>query len=555
MAPREAEDDNDSASMDADENDPLLDPQSWPGADGPIERVETHISRLYFTKTRVYKLKKPVRLPFLDYRSLEQRELFSAEELRLNRRLAPDVYLRVAPLRRDATGRLKLDGDGETVDWAVEMERLPAERMLDAVLERGEVDNELVRRIAQFIADFHERCARDERVASFGALATIRRNARDNLDLLASHACGRGVDVVSGRMLEFLSARLERDLARLAPCFEQRAAQGRVRDGHGDLHAGNICLAARGIVAYDCVEFSEAFRCADVASDLAFLCMDLDLRGFRGYSAVLAREYAARAGDPSLPEVLEFYKSYRALVRAKVATIRASQAAPGAARAQARADAQRYAHLAGAYAAPRSLILTCGLPASGKTWLARHLAAPFEAAHLSSDVRRKLQANLPLDRRSSEAFEAGMYSPASKDRTYESLLGHARQLLTPREGANAHTPELPRAVVVDATFSSAALRAPFRVLARELGLAFVVAHISADEALIRARMARRELDRSEPSDADWNVYLRARAVFEAPSELPGAERVELSAGELFAQDAVRAVFDRLIAQRSRADSR
>lgn len=540
--------------MNALENDPLLDPRTWPGAAGPIERVETHISRLYFTDSRVYKLKKPIRLPFLDYRSLEQRRFFSKEELRLNRRLAPDVYLRVAPLRRDADGRVKLDGDGETIDWAVEMVRLPAERMLDAVLERGEVDNELVRRIAQFIADFHSRCERSERVASFGALATIRQNAFDNLDALAGHAAGRGVDVVSERMLEFLRESLERDLERLASRIAERAGSGRVCDGHGDLHAGNLCLAAHGIVAYDCIEFAEAFRCADVASDLAFLCMDLDLRGFRGFSAMLAREYAARAFDPTLHEVLELYKSYRALVRAKVATICASQASPGDARNEARSAAQRYVHLACAYSAPQSLILTCGLPASGKTWLARHLAAPFEAAHLSSDVRRKLLANLPLERRSSEPFESGLYSPASKERTYEALLEHARELLTPRADARARAPELPRAVVVDATFSNAARRAPFRALARELGLAFVVAHVVADEPLTRSRMARRANEPSQPSDADWSVYLRARESFEPPSELPESERVELPSGELGAQDAVRAVLDRILEQRSGAGS-
>lgn len=536
--------------MDTSEDDPLLDPQVWPGATGPIERVETHISRLYFTKTRVYKLKKPIQLPFLDYRSLEQRKFFCDEELRLNRRLAPQVYLRVAPLRRDARGELRLDGAGETLDWAVEMERLPAERMLDAVLERGEVDNELVRRVAQFIADFHARCERSAEATSFGSLPTIRRNALDNIEALASHAAGRGVDVLSERMLGFLRTTLERDLARHAPLIAERAAAGRVCDGHGDLHAGNICLAERGIVAYDCVEFAAAFRCADVASDLAFLCMDLDLRGFRGFSAMLAREYAARSDDADLLEVLEFYKAYRALVRAKVGAIRASQASPGDLQVEARSEAQRYVHLAAAYATPPALILTCGLPASGKSWLAQRIAAPFEAANLSSDVRRKLLARIPLDRRSNAAFESGLYSPTSKERTYEALLEHARALLEP--GANPAAPELPRTVVVDATFPSAARRAPFRALARELGLAFVVVHVTASEEQTRARMQRRAEQPAGPSDADWTVYLRARETFEPPSETPASECVAISSGELSAEDAVRAVLDRILEQRSGA---
>jgi aminoglycoside phosphotransferase family enzyme/predicted kinase len=554
MAPCPPEVDNGVGDMGVDSNDPLLDPATWPGASGAIERVETHISRLYFTKTRVYKLKKPIQLPFLDYRSLEQRRFFSEEELRLNRRLAPEVYLRAAPLRRDAQGRVRLDGEGETIDWAVEMERLPARDMLEAVVERGEVDNELMRRIAAFLAEFHARCERGARVASFASFEVIERNALDNFVALEEHAEGRGVDVLSARMLTFLREETKRELARLRDVFARRAAEGRACDGHGDLHASNVCLTARGIVAYDCVEFAESLRCADVACDLAFLAMDLDFRGFRGFSAVLAREYAARTSDAGLLEVLDFYKTYRALVRAKVAAIRAAQSSAES----LRAEAQRYVHVAASYALPPALILTCGLPASGKTWLARRLAAPFEAAHLSSDVRRKILAHVPPGQHRRDEFDAGLYSPALRERTYESLLEAARSFLAPHSAREPGGHGMARTVVVDATFPSAERRAPFRELARELGAPFVVVHARASEALTRSRMEARTHDPEETSDADWGVYLRSRESFAAPDELPASQRVAHASGEQSAEDATRAVLDRVLAQdatyRARANS-
>lgn len=522
--------------------DPLLDPAVWSDASERIEVVETHISRLYFTRSRVYKLKKALRLPFLDYSSVELRKHYCEEELRLNRRLAPTTYLRAAPLRRDERGRVRLDGEGELVDWVVEMERLPAQRMLDALLERGELDNQWVGVVARFVADFHRNAERGPQIARLGSLEAVAGNARDNLEALSEHCAGRGVDVLSERALAFLRERLEHEIVRLGPIIEQRAAQGFVCDGHGDLHSGNICLTASGVVAYDCVEFSQALRCGDAASDLGFLCMDLDRRGFRAFSEVLAREYAAHAQDGGLFELLEFYKTYRALVRAKVGAIRAAQSSSPERRAAERRGTQSYVHLALAYALPPVLILTCGLPASGKSWLARHLAAPFEAAELSSDVRRKILANRPRTRAEGEAWESGLYSPTLKERTYESLLETARELLHSSEHGRR------RSVVVDATFSTRAWREPFRALARELGAPFVLVHARAGEELVRRRMQAREVERETSSDADWNVYVRAKSSFEPPAELAASERVEHRSGIDSAEDTVSALLDRVLEQ-------
>ncbi|MBL8802361.1 MAG: AAA family ATPase [Planctomycetes bacterium] len=526
------------------DTDPLLDARVWRAGATRVARLETHISRLYFVGERVFKLKKSLVLPFLDYGTLERRRQMCEEELRLNRRLAPQVYVRIAPLARRSDGALELDGPGEVVEWVVEMRRLPAERMLDALLERGEFDNSLVRQIAEFLADFHARCARGERITEFASPQAVARNARDNLTALAEHAGGRGLDALSDALLGHLRAATERDLtgSRVAELLAERATAAHVCDGHGDLHAGNLCLTDGEVIAYDCIEFSEAFRCGDVASELAFLCMDLDFRGYRGFSSMLAHEYATRAADTTLLEVLDFYKTYRALVRSKVALLRARERRDDAAFEQC----QDYLHLAASYSLPPVLILTCGLPASGKSWLAPRLAAPFEAVLLSSDVRRRRLAVGSTQRLGAEAWNQGLYSPTLKERTYDSLLASAREALQP-----SGSRKLRRSVVVDANFPSAVLRGRFRALARELGAPFVLVHAHTDETTARARLAVRTSDPDCASDADWEVFVRARAAFEPPTELAASEFVEHASPAERAADTVGRVLERIVTQQAR----
>lgn len=499
--------------------------------------METHISRLYFVGDRVYKVKKPVRLAFLDSSDLDRRRFYCEEELRLNRRTAPDVYLRVAPIRRDAYGRVELDGAGTIVDWAVEMVRLPARDMFDAVLERGEVDNALVRDLALFIADFHRRSDTGGEVAAFGDPTAIARNSNENFEALGAHAGERGQRLLSQRWLERLRTHDRREFDALRELFELRVTQGRIRDGHGDLHAGNLCITPRGIVAYDCVEFAARFRCCDVANDLAFLAMDLDRLCYRGFSGKLVHDYAEISNDPDLPRLMPFYKRYRALIRAKVAAIRADQAVDGAAREAARSEAQRYLQLTASACLPPALILTCGLPASGKSWLARHLARPFEAAQWSSDVRRKILAHIPLHEHVRAGFDSGLYSPAIKAQTYDSLVDDARRAL--QHG---------RTVVVDAMFPTAARREPFRTLAEQLTLPFTVVVATADESEIRRRLELRAADPNETSDADWSVYERARAEFRMPDELAASQRVVHRSGVDSPEETLSRVFDGLLDQ-------
>lgn len=335
-------------------------PDAYPHAVDDVQIVQTHVAVLFFAADRAYKLKKPVERGSLDYRTLASRRHFCEEELRLNRRLAPRMYRDVVPVARDEDGWISIGGHGSPVDWVVEMVRLPRERMLDALLERGEVDDGALDAIAAVLARFHERAVTGPGVNLHGVSRAVSAAVAANLDQLAraSQACG---GVLSDDVLRFLRERSagfvrdERDL------FERRVAQWHIRDGHGDLHAGNVCLAGDDVLVYDCVEFDPALRCGDVASDLAFLAMDLDHRGHAEAAMRLVRTYADLTSDDELPRLLPFYAAHRALIRAKVGLVAALDEELGASeRAGALREARRYVQLAVGYGLPASLILVHG---------------------------------------------------------------------------------------------------------------------------------------------------------------------------------------------------
>ena len=320
------------------------------------------------------------------------------------------------------------------------------------------------------------------------------------------------------------------DLLAVSVCGE-----GRIREGHGDLHAGNICLTDDdGIVIYDCIEFCRRFRCRDVACELAFLAMDLDLRGFRGFAGFFLRRYATMTDDADLPLVAGFYKLHLALVRAFVASVRAADPLLDEDdRIPARAEARRYVHLAGAYALPPALILMSGLPATGKSHAARALAHPFEAVVLRSDVvRKELAGSTPAP--VGGPSETGRYAPEVTRRTYAALLERARDHL----GRG-------RTVIVDATFSTAAKRRLFLDAAGALEVPCVLVEMTCSETVVRERLRARAGDADEPSDADWSVYRYAKERFEPPREIPERLRIRLDSSRT-GEQTVAAVIDRLV---------
>lgn len=524
----------------------LSKPAAYAHAPAHIDIFQTHASILFFAGDLVYKVKKAVNLGFLDFTTLAARRHFCEEELRLNRRLALSIYLDVVPITRDDAGAIRIRGAGETIEYAVEMRRLPAERMLDRLLESGKAGQTEIQAIAAKLASFHAEAATGAGVDEHGSPEAVAAHLLGNLKELQPFAGvlpdGLVADapVLSDRWWQHLHRWMSKALSDNSPLLERRIAEHRIRDGHGDLHAGNICMVdgpggRAEPVIYDCIEFNPAFRCCDVAADLAFLAMDLDRRGRRDLAVQLVGQYSETADDPDLHLLQPLYRCHFALVRAKVSAIRARD--PGEsdeARERAWLQALGYASLAASYTLTPSLIIMTGLPGTGKSWAAAQIAQPLSALVLRSDeVRKELAGLAPTARPEGEARDR-LYSQRMTDQTYDELLGRARRALI--AGSS---------VILDGTFPSPGRRAEAANLAESLNVPWLVVHTTAPMPVIRQRMARREQDLREVSDADFAVYLKARGSFEFPEEIAPGRLVEAAAGDM-AELAIPLIIARII---------
>jgi aminoglycoside phosphotransferase family enzyme len=293
----------------------LMKPEAYGEDTGEIELVQTHISYVFLTKSHAYKVKKAVNFGFVDFTTLEKRRFFCEKELELNKRLCEGLYLEVVPINKSDVIRIK--GVGETVEYAVKMKRIPQDRMLSRLFERNEVDNNLIDRIARIIADFHSKAETNARISEFGSLVMVGTNWRENFDQTTEFA-GK---TINKEDFELIYKKVGEFMKWNSSFFEKRIAEGRIRDCHGDIHSGNIFVADR-IYIFDAIEFNDRFRYSDVASDVAFLAMDLDFKGRPDLSNFLADKYIEYSGDQGVRGLLAFYKCYRAYVRGKVVSFK-----------------------------------------------------------------------------------------------------------------------------------------------------------------------------------------------------------------------------------------
>jgi len=322
-----------------------MEPAAYDEPTSAVNLIQTHISWVFITDHFAYKVKKPVDFGFLNFTTLRRRHHYLHEELILNRRLCPDIYLEVLPITVPH-GQVRLGGQGHPVEYALKMVRLPQERMMDEVADRGELRPEHLDRIIARLAPFYAQAATGPRINKFGEPAVIAYNHEENFSSTADLVG----DLLSAELFERISAFARNFLRDHRALFLQRIRQGRIRDCHGDLHLKNICLAD-GVYIFDCIEFNHRFRYGDVAADVDFLAMDLDFHGFKDLSRYLVERLAQASGDPELLKMLDFYKCYRAYVRGKIAAFSARdpELAPEV-RAQAQQTARAYFLLAGEYA-------------------------------------------------------------------------------------------------------------------------------------------------------------------------------------------------------------
>lgn len=489
-------------------------PDAYPECPRRVEERHSHISWVFLVDDLVYKVKKPVRLSFVDYSTLERRRHFCHEEVRLNRRLAPRVYLGVSPIvRRDARLVVEAVDDAPAAapaaeEYAVRMRRLPDDRMLDRRLEREGAAAVPVAALARRLSDFHRLCSHGDG-ERLGSAEAIRRMVVDNL---------RETDVFVGDTLRRADReRIERDALTFVEerraLLEHRAALGFVREGHGDLRPEHVCLLPDEIVVFDCLEFDQRLRTGDLASEIAFLTMEIDFLGFPDLSEDLARVYAACAEDTDLEWLLPFYAAYRAHVRGKVETLKSRDTElPAARRASARENAKRYFRLAARYTRgplPPAVVAVLGLSGSGKSTVARLASELSGFVVYSSDVLRK-----EIARGAQRAEAEDLYSPALTRRIYEALRERAARRLAAGRG-----------VIVDATFQHEAERRALAELAARAGVELVFIECRAREGEIRRRLDERTARGDSVSDATWKVYLSQRDRFAPFVPMAGSRHV------------------------------
>lgn len=449
----------------------------YPPTEAPIQLIQTHVSYVLLTGEYAYKLKKPVDFGFLDYTTLEKRQHFCQEELRLNQRAAPDIYLDVVPITQEGD-RFALNGSGPIVDYAVKMRQFPQSTLLTNLFERGELTESLLLELARVIARFHLSAVTNDYIREFGAVERVRYDFDENFEQTQQYVGGPQTQ----QQFEETQAYCDRFFTEQKALFDTRIAQSWIRECHGDLHLRNIAFWNNTLLLFDCIEFNERFRFVDVMFDIAYIVMDLDVRRRPDLRTRFLNEYVEQTGDWEGLAVLPIYVNRQTYVRAKVTSFLLNDPGIPEADKQAAFDtAATYYKLAWDYTQSKSgrLIMMAGLSGSGKTTTARALAQRLEAIHIRSDAVRKHLAGVPLQERGSDAI----YTPDMTQKTYQRLLDLGTML-----AARGYM------VILDAKYDRQAQRAAVLAQAKAHGLPLHMVHCTAPIDVLRDRLHHRTQD-------------------------------------------------------------
>ncbi|HET7203635.1 MAG TPA: AAA family ATPase [Steroidobacteraceae bacterium] len=489
---------------------------------GTIRCVETHVSWVFLTGTYAYKVKKPLRLSFLDYSTAARREWFCREELRLNRRHAPGLYVDTVPIGGRPDAPRVGAGDAPAFEHALRMVQFDPAQELTRLLYAHDVAAAEIANLGAELWRVHEEAARAEPAGPYGTPATVHRVTLDNFDEIA-----RALPASHSLDLAAMRVYVEHAFARLAPRMDLRKSLGYVRECHGDLHCGNIVRWDGRLVAFDGLEFDPALRFIDVASDLAFPSMDLSAHERADLRRTLLDAWTAASGDYAAVELLPYYETYRALVRAKVAALRGQQARD--ATITPASPAFQYLDWARRQSTRRAptLVVMAGLSGSGKTWLARRIAEAVDALHVRSDVERKRLAGLAPLANSRSAPDAGIYTREFNLRTYARLRECVRSCLQGGES-----------VVMDAANLRRDERAAFVRIAADLGANAHLVHCQAPLDVLRERIVARSASGADASEATAALLERQPSCWEPVAEAERTITVDVDTSRPEQVDAV-----------------
>jgi len=484
-----------------------------------IELIETHISWVILTGGYAYKIKKPVDFGFLDFSSLDKRKRYCEQEVKLNRRLAPMIYLDVVPITETKAGLTMGDG-GDVIEYAVRMKQFPQSAQLDNMLQDGRLSPEHMDAIALMLAGFHRSIAIADDATDFGTPAAAYGPVEENFEQVRQHL---DTDDYEQR-LDKLAGQVAEQFASLRDVIEQRKQDGYVRQCHGDMHLRNMLWLDtddfHGPVAFDCIEFNDNLSWIDVISELAFLVMDLQSRNEYGLANRLLNRYLEATGDYAGLQLLSFYQCYRAMVRAKVSVLRLEQEnnqqennqqqesdqqdVDVQERRQVLAEFESYLALAESYSRQTkpTLILMHGLSASGKSRVSQQLIDELSVIRIRSDVERKRIHEVSTQDHSHDDIDQGLYSPQASAMTYTRLLDLSESVLL--SGMS---------VVVDAAFLKYDQRLPFEQLAQRLSLPLLILDVSASHDELRRRIVARKGDVSDANLAVLENQISSRQPF------------------------------------------
>jgi uncharacterized protein len=518
----------------------LLHPQAYPHPVGEVQLIETHVSWVLLAGEFAYKIKRPVQYPFIDLRDSERRRFLCEEELRLNRRFAPELYLEVSCITSD-DGRARIAGEGALLESAVRMRRFDGEDALDRLLARFQVAHGELEAFGRQLADIHAGLPVAPTGSAWGRPAAIQALLARNLDECAGAARVFGAeDAVIG-----LRRPLQDCLALAAQTMAARWANGRIRECHGDLHSRNVVRLGTRLVPFDCLEYEPAFRWIDVADEVAFLASDLCARQRPSHAHAFVSGYLAQSGDYPACRLLRLYEAHRALVRAKIAALSAADSGGHSDLETLREEHGKLVALASRKLARHApvLLLMCGLSGSGKTWMARQLAERLLAVHVRSDVERKRGAGLDALVRSRSDVAAGLYSSGTSAQVYDDLARAAEDIL--QGGLTA---------VIDATFLRREQRTRFAQLGARMGVLVRLIHCEAPVHILRARIAARTVSGNDPSEADESVLDWQLSRFELPKADEAVAPIRIQTAEPGAlEKALCAVREPLIDARAGPD--
>lgn len=469
----------------------LQDPRLYGHPVQGFQLIETHISWVILTGEYAYKIKKPMNFGFLDFTTLERRRHYCEQELALNRRLAPELYLQVLPITGSPESPA-FNGDGPVIEYAIQMRQFDQDQLADRLQARGGLTAELIDQLIDNLAAFHQDIPAAATDAPFGQPEQVMAPVWQNFEQIRPHL----TEAADRFQLDQIEGWANSLYDRLKDRMAQRKAQGFIRECHGDIHLGNVTLIQGKPTLFDCIEFNDAFRWIDVMSDLAFLLMDLEDRGVPALAHRALNQYLERTGDYEGVALLDFYKSYRAMVRAKVALLSLNPNQDQAARDALWARYRRYAALAESYTfvPNRCLIITEGVSGSGKSTLSSQLVDRLGLIRLRSDVERKRLHGLEARARSGSELDGGIYTQSTTEATYRRLASLADQLLTSGKG-----------VIADATFLKREQRQLLESVAESQGVPFVILSCDADPDTIRHWVRQRHAEQRDASEAGLEV--------------------------------------------------